>query len=436
MRGCRLQERGPVQIFRKSSFARSGQYLHFASLPEDGMARNNVASAFLMGALPAAAGSAISVLLYTFFVWALISMALGRFAFRMTRSDRLLAWTFTLFVALIVVTALIGENRLQAPRSFVWLLTFLAPWAIIPRFRAREGVDYLSPYLTGAAVGAIAAGLIAFIQLAIFHVRPAGGAGNEAVFGMMSLCLMGLGGLKIGSDTPRDTLLGLVAIGAGIAALMMSLTRGVALAAIPVLLLLAVFAPARLRAAVLRPATVLALLAAFVIVYFIQDALDARFQETVGELNTLLHNGSTDGPIGERVRLWHAALEAIRQSPIWGYGIQNRMDALVPTLMLDGNVIKGFTHAHNSVLTFMLDGGILVLSAVIGMLCIPIVLAWRAPRDSSYRTRLFAAVIVSGSYALCGLTQIMFKHDIMDSFFVFFSILIAISIPDEERQTR
>jgi hypothetical protein len=30
----------------------------------------------------------------------------------------------------------------------------------------------------------------------------------------------------------------------------------------------------------------------------------------------------------------------------------------------------------------------------------------------------------------------MFKHDIMDSFFVFFSILIAASIPDDESQAR
>lgn len=417
-----------MQIFRKPSLALN-RHLSFPSLPEDGIARNNVISAFLMGALPSAAGSAISVLLYTFFVWALISMAFGRFTFSMTRSDRLLAWTCTLFAGLIVLTALVGENSSQAPRSFLWLLAFLTPWAIIPRLRASGGADYLSPYISGAAVGSIAACLIAFVQLAIFGVRPAGGAGNEAVFGMMSLCLMGLGGLKIGSDTRAGMLLGLVAIGAGLAALLMSLTRGVALSAIPVLLLLAVFAPVKLRAMILRPATILAFVAAFIIVYFIQDALNARFQETVGELGILLQNGDARGPIGERVRLWHAALEAIRQSPIWGYGIQNRMNALVPTLMLDGNAIRGYTHAHNSVLTFMLDGGVLVVSAMIGVLCMPVALAWNAPRDASYRTRLFAALIVSGSYALCGMTQIMFKHDIMDSFFVFFAILIAASIP-------
>jgi hypothetical protein len=43
--------------------------------------------------------------------------------------------------------------------------------------------------------------------------------------------------------------------------------------------------------------------------------------------------------------------------------------------------------------------------------------------------RLFLALIVSTTYAVSGMTQIMFKHDIMDAFFVFCAILIAASIP-------
>jgi hypothetical protein len=41
---------GPVQILRKLGFAHSGLRLPLASLPEDGIARNNAISAFLMGA--------------------------------------------------------------------------------------------------------------------------------------------------------------------------------------------------------------------------------------------------------------------------------------------------------------------------------------------------------------------------------------------------
>lgn len=104
-----------------------------------------------MGALPAVGGSVISVLLYTFFVWAIFSLAMGRFSFRLTGSDRLLAWTFTIFAGMIVLTAFAGENRSTAPLSFTWLLAFLSPWAIIPRLRASPAIDYLEPYTAGAA---------------------------------------------------------------------------------------------------------------------------------------------------------------------------------------------------------------------------------------------------------------------------------------------
>ncbi len=404
-----------------------------ARLPQNGIDRNNYISAFLMGALPAVGGSVISVLLYTFFVWAIISLFLGRFSFRMTRSDRVLAWTFTIFVVVIIFTALIGEEPSRAPLSFVWLLAFLSPWAIIPRLRASPSVDYLQPYITGAATGAIAACVVGLVQLSLLDLRPEAAAGNPAVFGMMSLMLMGLGGLKIGSSSRIAMLFGAVAIGAGFGAVFLSLTRGALVVCIPVVMLLVAFAPQSVRSIARHPATLLALVAAAVTLYLVRDMVDLRWQQTALEINLVLQDKYTSS-VGERLRLWQAAQEAVSQSPIWGYGIQNRMGVLMPTLIMDGNPVRGFTHAHNGFLTFALDGGLLALSAVIAVLLVPVYIAWNAPRDASYRLRLFAALIVTSSYALCGMTQIMFKHDIMDSFFVFFSMLIAASIPDKSEK--
>ena len=404
-----------------------------ARLPQNGIDRNNYMSAFLMGALPAVGGSVISVLLYTFFVWAIISLCLGRFSFRMTRSDRVLAWTFTIFVVVIIFTALIGEEPSRAPLSSVWLLAFLSPWAIIPRLRASPSVDYLQPYITGAATGAIAACVVGLLQLSLLDLRPEAAAGNPAVFGMMSLMLMGLGGLKIGSSSRIAMLFGAVAIGAGFGAVFLSLTRGALVVCIPVVMLLVAFAPQSVRSIARHPATLLALVAAAVTLYLVRDMVDLRWQQTTLEINLVLQDKYTSS-VGERLRLWYAAQEAISQSPIWGYGIQNRMAALTPTLIMDGNLVRGFTHAHNGFLTFALDGGVLALSAVIAVMLVPVYIAWNAPRDASYRLRLFAALIVTSSYALCGMTQIMFKHDIMDSFFVFFSMLIAASIPEKSEK--
>lgn len=408
---------------------------YFAPLPRAGFARNNAIAVFLMGALPAVGGSVISVMMHTFIVWAVISLALGRFQFRMTRDDRMLAWTLTAFAVVIVITALTGNNPEQAPRSTLWLITFLAPWVMIPRLRASPDVDYLLFYLIGAAVGALGACVLAVIQLTALGIRVEGGAGNADVFAIITLCLMGLGGLNMSSSSNRRTLLGVAAVVAGGLAIVLSLTRGVAIAALPMIAFLVAFAPAVWRSVLSRPAILLVLIAAGLVILGGYHALDQRWQQTSQELQLVL-NDQHSGSIGERLRLWTAAAEAISQSPAWGYGIQNRMAALLPTLKLDNIYINNFTHAHNGFLSFALDGGILVLAALIAVLYAPVALAWRAPRDTNYRRRLFAAIAVSGTYVLCGMTQIMFKHDIMDSFFVFFAILIAASIPENNTKQR
>lgn len=392
--------------------------------------RNNSISAFLMGALPAVGGTVISVMLYTFFVWAVMSLALKRYEFQMSRSDRELAWTFTAFAALIVLTALIGPNRPEIPHSIVWLLAFLSPWTVIPRLRASRGIDLLQPYVVGAAIGAVGAALQGSIQAVFFGVQAEGGAGNAAVFSIMSLCLMGIGGLNIASRSRTRQLLAISAVVGGIVALAMSLIRGVGLAMFPILALLVIFAPARWRSAVWRPASLLVLAAAATALYSVQRLLDGRWNQTVRELHRILMGEQTTKSIGERLRLWRAGWDAFLDSPIWGHGIQNRMASLVPELSSDGLPVRNFTHAHNGFLSIAIDGGILTLTALLAVLCVPVFIAWRAPRDPNYRIRLFVALIVSTAYAASGVTQIMFKHDIMDAFFVFAAIVIAASIPD------
>jgi O-antigen ligase len=240
---------------------------------------------------------------------------------------------------------------------------------------------------------------------------------------------MGIGGLNIASASKRRQFLAICAVIAGMVAVVMSLTRGVGLAIFPILVLLAIFAPARWRSIAVRPVSLLVFTAAAIALYHVQRMLDVRWNQTVREFHRILTGQQATENIGERLRLWNAGWDAFLNSPIWGYGIQNRMASLVPELSKDGLPIRGFTHAHNGFLSFALDGGILTLAALLAVLCVPVFIAWRAPRDVNYKTRLFVALIVSIAYVAAGMTQIMFKHDIMDAFFVFCAVLIAASIP-------
>ena len=399
----------------------------WASLPVDRFARNNAISAFLAGFLPAVFGSAISVWLIICFGWGVISLLFGRFEFKMTRSDKALAWSFTAFVGLEFFTALIGENPGNAFRSIVWLTPFLALWVIIPRLRAREGVDHLRFYMIGAGFGLLAALIIALAQTTI-GIRAEGGAGNSAVFAMVCLCLTGIVGMS-GHPDKRHSWLVVSAIVAGALCIILSLTRGVAMAAFPVAILLIAYAPHKWHSMLKHRSALAICLAAAVTLVAFGNVIVGRFRETILEFQMVAMGGDS-ASVGERLRLWSAAWDAIVVSPIFGYGVQNRMAVLNSNLISDQLAIHSFTHAHNAFLSFALDGGMVVLLAVIGVLVMPGVIAWKAKRDAAWRQRLFVAAVVPATYAMCGMTQIMFKHDIMDSFYIFFAIIVAASIPD------
>jgi len=400
---------------------------------ETGIGRNNALALALMAALPAIIGSAVSVLVAVFFVWAIVSLVLGRFPWRLTRSDRFAATVFTLFVFAIAATALLGANRELIPGATYWLVPFLSLWVIIPRLRASPEVDGLNAYVTGAAFGAIAAFIAAVMQMAITGARPEAASGNAAVFAMMALQLALIAGLNIDHPDKRFARLAAIATFLGAGATLLSLTRGVALAALPLLVLAFLYAPrAWMRRRWIVAGAVIAILClAF---FFGAKLLSGRFDQTIEEL-TLVLTGEHSKNVGERLRLWTASIEAIANSPLWGHGIQNRMQAIAQILVDDGLPVRMFTHPHNGLLTTALDGGAIGVAAVLALLAAPVVIALRAPADERYRKRLFLALFLSLGYAFCGMTQIMFNHDIMDSFFIFTTIVIASSIREKEGET-
>lgn len=391
--------------------------------------RNNAISVFLLGALPAIAGSVIAIMLASFMIWAIISLVFRRFEFRLTREDRMIAWTFTIFVALMFLTALAGDNTGQIPKHTLWLLPFLSVWVVIPRLRATPHLDYLHLFAVGAAVGAIGALVFGVVQVVGLDQRAEGGAGNAAVFGIMSLCLSAIAGLNLDDPRRNYRILAIAGIVAGLLAVILSLTRGVALVAVVVLVVLAIYAPRQRLTTSTRLASLGLALVVAAALYGAADLIAARFLLTVEELNSVVA-GENSANIGERLRLWIAGWSAIGESPLWGHGIQNRMAKVSELLARDGLPVRDFTHAHNAFITFAIDGGIIVLGAVIAVLVMPVVIAWRAPRDIHHRKRFFLALQVSLIFGLCGLTQIMFKHDIMDAFYIFSVMLVVASIAD------
>lgn len=395
----------------------------------DPVLRGNIITTFLIGLLPAIAGSAVTILIGICLIWGIVSLALGHIRFRFTRSDLLLCYVFSAFAFIITLTAILGENRSSIPGAIYWLVLYLTPWILIPRYRARPEVNYLSIYIFATSLGAIITPIVGVLQLTVAHIKPEGGAGNSGVYGAISLCMAAIAALNI--DNSSKTLRFLAAAGfiGGLAGLFLSGARGVILVAPAAIIALFVYAPRAWRI-LLSPWVAAPLLAGLVALgYFGRRLFSIRLNFTIAEVNRVLTEGYSAN-IGVRFEMWKAGWAAFLESPFFGYGVQNRMEPINTRLIQNGMEIYPFSHAHNGFISAAMDGGILALAGVIAVLVVLFLVARRSSRSNpDYRRRLGLAVIVPLIFAGCGLSHVMFNHDIMDTFYVFAAIMVAVSVP-------
>lgn len=393
--------------------------------------RNNALAVLLMGALPPVAGSAISFLLAAFLIWGIISLLFSRIELRLTHSDRQMTTAFSIYAVAILMTGVLGDNRALLPASAYHLLPFLGIWIVISRLRASPNLDYLTLFIQGGTIGCIAAFAFSFAEIAFLgKLRAEGGAGNPIVFSIMCLCLVATTGIGLERASRPVAILRLIAIALGIGAIVLSLSRGVMLLVPVILVCIAVYLGVIRRLTLVGWTAVAAGIFLFLLALISSQIVQDRVLDTLLELEQINHEDYS-GSIGERLRLWNAAWQAFLESPIWGHGIQNRMAALVPYLASDGLYIPGFSHAHSAYISAALDGGIVAVAVLLTLLAAPIVIAWRAPRDRDYRRRLYLTITLTLGYALVGMTQLLFKHDIIDSFYIFACAVITASIPAE-----
>ncbi|MBE7183550.1 MAG: O-antigen ligase family protein [Methylobacterium mesophilicum] len=401
----------------------------FPALPRSLFARNTAVGVILMALLPIAGGSVISVLLAMFFGWGIIALALRRFPFQLEPGDRIALAAFTLFWLTIVVTGLFGDGATRMWPIAGQLLPFLALWTQIPRFRAtEEPVDFLDFTIAAAGFGAIA-GAAAGLYQTWLGERPEALAGNAAIYAILGLAMGAIAALNIASPVARRRWLAVAGLAGGMLCVVLSLTRGVWLASLPIIAVLLVYAPRRwippLRRLPALAGLAVVLVAAAVIV---TPAILALFKSTVTAFAGLQLGDYTSSP-GQRVRMYLAAGRAFAESPLWGHGIQNRMAVVIANYPPNSEKVVFYSHPHNGFFAAAIDGGLLGLTALVAMLASPIIAVTRGPRDAGYRKRLFAALVLVLTYSFCGLTQIMFKHDILDAFFVFTATVIVISVP-------
>ncbi|TCD13490.1 O-antigen ligase family protein [Oricola cellulosilytica] len=398
-----------------------------ALAPMNGFDRNNRIWLFLVGAAAPAFGSTLSVVLWCAFVWAVISLALRRFPFRIDRWVATAATAAGLYASVKIGFAL-AHNGLERFSVLSTTFVFFAPLVVGIRLRLTPYREVLDLFVLACGFSVVIAAPVAAYQVMTIGLRADAWCGNPGIFAVMSLLFGSIGTLNTLSPWPARRWLGALAYLAMLFCVIASGMRAVWIA-IPLVTAVLVWASSRtLSRSVLRRG----LLAASAIVVAGLTFAAQPIMDRVGmfgqDIELMQSSDDYDSSTGRRILMLAGGWRAVKEAPWTGYGLTARMDAVAAYLDPEDNSLVGFTHPHNGYLAALLDAGIFGLVALLVLLGAPVALALASPNDKGRTARIAIGAILTLTYAITGAPGIMFEHDLMDSAFVATLIVLACSM--------
>lgn len=291
------------------------------------------------------------------------------------------------------------------------------PWAMLWTCALRPRASAL---WVGALLGLFGALLVAVVQVAGGAWRAEAWT-NAIVLADIVLMLMVLLVFCRPHGQWRWVATGLVA---GCAVIVLTGSRGVWLGLLA--LLVAIGLGSRWRDGRTRLLTLAGLLAVAATLVLMVPGLSERLRlDELRQDVERLERGDTNSSAGARVeRLW-VAWDTFREHPLTGVGIDRFDEAMkrLPECALEQQSAPRchLSHAHNDLAEWAATRGVpgvLLLLAIYG---VPLLLFARLHRRSGhgkFRGPAAAGIMVVVGYALCGLTQSMFAHQITASFYV------------------
>jgi O-antigen ligase len=266
----------------------------------------------------------------------------------------------------------------------------------------------------GVCAGALAGLPLVAWQRFGQHIDRPGGLINPITFGDLALllCLLALAAAIDLRQASRQALLAGVGALAGLAASVLTGTRGGWLALLPAALLLLRHARAldsrRVRGLL---AAVIALLAGS---WFVPAlGVQARFVQGVDDVRSFYEGGSVWTNVGTRLELWKGAAMLIAEHPLFGmdfaacrarladYARQGSLDPMVLTL----------PHLHNDALQELATGGVVGFVIWVAILAAPGLFFLRklgAGMHAPQFAPALAGALLVFSYASFGLTEVIF----------------------------
>jgi len=175
-----------------------------------------------------------------------------------------------------------------------------------------------------------------------------------------------------------------------------------------------------------RKGLLLILIALAVVVVTAFSMNNKLFSDRIGDAFQEIKDYSVDsdsnGSVDLRLSMWHGGLTAFKQQPIIGYGYHNT--GLEASRHVSGPYSKGFIKGqkmlHNDYINSLVGFGILGLLALMAMLLLPLTLFFKQLKADKECARSAIGVLFIIALSVFAITDSIYSHSVMRSFFVFF----------------
>ncbi|MBB3353343.1 O-antigen ligase [Rhizobium sp. BK049] len=387
--------------------------------------RNNGIAVFLFAIVPGLSPNFNSFILLASMLWGAYSLATGRLALNLSRSDWLVAVGMSIYPLVMIASIFINPPYSEELHWILRLLPFFSIWLVLPRMRQSPDGRLVPLFILGAGIGMIVTFLLSLLQIAFLMDRAEGGTTNAALLGIIGILFGGIALLNLQSPKSMEQRIAILGYAAGLGCVLLSGTRSAWLV-IPVHLIIFVwyFRKNSFHLS-LRSLGIIGSLLLVGLIALGSGPVFHRIEALRGDLPSLERTDGEITSLSARFALYKGALSAISKDPLTGYGPQNRMASVLAELPDNIRPQLSFTHVHNGFLTAGIDAGIFGIAALSLMLLTPVIGAWRKEAGPGRDLAIALALLLFSSYVITGSFGIMFNQKALDPIFAYMVALIC-----------
>ena len=266
-----------------------------------------------------------------------------------------------------------------------------------------------------------------------FDIRAEGGADSPTIFGFIMVLFGFISIIDVWTQSKNEKLFSIFIFFLAMYSVVLSGTR-IAWVMFVVLFFSAMFIWS-IRGHLTKKGLLLILIALALVTAFSMN--NKQFNEKIEIAITEIKISSVDkdsrGSVGLRLLMWKGGFEAFKQQPIIGYGYQNT--GLEASRYISGSYAKAYIKnqkmLHNDYVNSLVGFGILGLLALMAMLLLPLTLFFKQLKTDKECARSAIGVLFIIALSVFAITDSIYSHSVMRSFFVFFlAVLLPVSRKD------